>query len=72
MRSFTVEFSMRRGRGPDTSIKNVFVGLDDLEPEMSEEAIREYAVAEAEAELRRSEDFPLYGVTWTFRAIYDA
>ena len=72
MRCFTVEFEIRKGLGPATSVKNVAVGLDDLEPELSVSEIREYAAAQAEAELCRSADYPLYGKTWTLRAVYDA
>lgn len=48
----------------DSFPKTICVGLDDLPAELSENEIREYAVRDAEEQLRRTEDFPLYGKNW--------
>ena len=72
MRSFAIEFEVRKGLGPETAIKTVFVGLDDLDPEATEDEIRALAVQDAEEQLSRSEDFRIYGKTWTLLEIHEA
>jgi hypothetical protein len=44
--------------------------LDDLDPEIPESIIEEYAIEDAEGQLRKSADFTRYGKTWIFQAIY--
>lgn len=72
MRSFALEFEIRKGFGPGWARKTVFVGLDDLEPEMSEGEIRELAVQDAEEQLSRPSDYPLYGKNWRLVEIHAA
>jgi hypothetical protein len=71
VRTFAVEFQMRKGLGAGTIPKTVFVGLDDLDPDMSETEIEGCVIRDAEEQLYKSEDFALYGKTWTFQAIYN-
>lgn len=53
MKEFAVAFSVMKGLGPAWTEKVVFVGLDDLDPELEEVEIKDMAIAEAKAELGR-------------------
>ncbi len=63
-RIYEVEVEIRKGLGPDLAHRTVSVGLDDIEPGTSEDEIRSMVESEVDDQLRRSEDYPLYGKTW--------
>lgn len=71
MRVLNVEFTIRKGLGPDTFIKVITVGLDDLDPEISDTEVRSMAIWEAERELYRSEDYHLYGKNWILNEVHE-
>ena len=64
-REFAVIVLIYKGLSRTESFqKTIFVGLDDLPADMSDNEIKDYAVRDAEEQLRKSEDFPLYGKNW--------
>ena len=67
MREFAVHFLIRKGLGPDWISKTIFVGLDDIDHEMSEADIRQWARSEAESILYKSDDYPVYGKNWIYK-----
>ena len=67
MREFAVHFLIRKGLGPEWVPKTIFVGLDDIEPEMEEYEIRAWARENAESVLRNTEDYPVYGKNWIYK-----
>lgn len=70
-RSFNIEFSIRKGLGPDFFQKTISIGLDDLPADISEFEVKEMAKQEAERELYNSEDYPWYGKNWAVVNIYE-
>lgn len=65
IRDFAVIVRIYKGLSRTESfLKTIFVGLDDIPSEMSENEVRDYATRDAEEQLRKSEDFPLYGENW--------
>lgn len=62
---FAVHFMIRKGMGPDSFKKTIFVALDDLEPDMTEQEIKDLAISQAEGELYKNDDYKVYGKNWT-------
>ena len=71
MRTFAVHFQIRKGLGPDMMPKTIFVGLDDLDPEENELTIRKMAIDDAESQLYKTDDYPVYGKNWVFTDIQE-
>lgn len=69
MHEFVITFVVRKGLGPDTSLKTICVGLDDVPEELSFEDIKQMAIADAEHQLRQLPDYQLYRENWTFHDI---
>lgn len=63
---YAVHFYIRKGLGPDRTMRTVFVGLDDLPDDVSYSDLRSMIIADAEEQLRGSEDYHLYGKNWEF------
>lgn len=59
MYQYEVEFRVRKGAGPDFFTKFVPVAFDDVDPEVPEYIVKEWAKAEAESELRKH-DCPVF------------
>lgn len=70
MTVFNIEFSIRKGLGPDWFDKNISVGLDDLPEDLTDKEIENMAINEAESYLYKSEDYPLYGKNWFIKEVY--
>lgn len=68
-REYVVTFSVRKGLGPEYFDKSYTVGLDDIEPEMSETEIETWARYEAESHFYNGEDYMKYGKYWQFKNI---
>ena len=61
---FNVIFEIRKGLGPDTFLKTIAVGFDDLPPDTTDYELRQMAILEAESYLYKSEDYHLYRKNW--------
>lgn len=64
---FAVHFILRKGMGPEHVPHLVNVGLDDIDPGTTEEEIREMVLLDAESQLRKTEDYPVYGKNWIYK-----
>lgn len=56
---FEVEFSVRKGLGPGYYIKFVSIGYDDVEPDVPESVVKDWAKADAERYLK-THDCPAF------------
>lgn len=64
MASFYVTVMIRKGLGPEFVTRNLEVGFDDLEEDVSDGQLRQMAIAEVDSMLRKSIDYPHYGKNW--------
>jgi hypothetical protein len=69
VREYAVHFNVRKGLGPEWESKTIFVGLDDIDHEMSEAEIRQLARSEAETQLFNTDDYLIYGKNWIYKDI---
>lgn len=64
MASFYVTVIIRKGLGPEFMTRNLEVGFDDLDDDISDSQLRQMVASEINTMFRRTDDFPLYGKNW--------
>jgi hypothetical protein len=64
---YDIEFAALKGLGPDEIVVTVPIGMDDIEDFEPEPVVRDWAIRDAQAEMRRR------GYTrFTLREVYQA
>jgi hypothetical protein len=69
MYEYAVHFEIRKGLGPDYFPKTIFIGLDDIDPDLSNSEIKALAKNEAEQQLKQTEDYLQYGKNWVYKTM---
>ena len=64
MYEFAVHVRIRKGLGPEMFDKILYLGYDDVPDDVEISEMKQWAYKDAIAELRRSDDFHLYGENW--------
>lgn len=50
---YEIEFSALKGVGPDPVVCTIPITIDDVEPDVPESIVRDWAIHEAKTEMRR-------------------
>jgi hypothetical protein len=69
MKEFVVIVSIRKGLGPEWIEKHFPVAFDDIDDDVSEYELKQWASWEVEKILHNSEDFAVYGKNWVIEEV---
>lgn len=64
--NYAVHFLIRKGLGPAFVLRTVFVHLDDVPDDLSDWEIKDLVRGDAEEQLCRTADYPVYGKNWRY------